>query len=109
MRPPAGAAEMGKKRARPAPIAPIHHVWRRSLNVGGIETRAWMRSPAQGMLSAVNRFDKASANLESAALGQGDIASAAVDQVDAKTAFVASTGVLKTSQDMFKALLDITV
>jgi hypothetical protein len=66
-------------------------------------------SAQQGMLSAVRNFDSASTNLQNAAVGQGDIASAAVGQVDAKTAFEASAGVLKTSQDMFKALLDITV
>jgi hypothetical protein len=65
----------------------------------------------QGMISAAASFDRASLSLQSAVTGQGpgDATAAVVDQTGAKTAFEASAGVLKTSQDMFKALLDITV
>jgi flagellar hook protein FlgE len=65
---------------------------------------------ASGLMAASSRFDAASANVVAAANGPtGDLATSLVDQIGAKTQFQASAGVLKTTHDMFKALLDITV
>jgi flagellar basal body rod protein FlgC len=65
---------------------------------------------ASGLMAASTRFDAASNGVIAAGTGSnGDLAASLVDQIGAKTQFQASAGVLKTANDMFKTLLDITV
>ncbi|HEY2658605.1 MAG TPA: hypothetical protein VGI79_02715 [Caulobacteraceae bacterium] len=66
-------------------------------------------SAASGLIAATGRFDQASANLSSAAGGQGDIASALTDQISAKLQFEAEAKVLKSTQQTFKDTLNILV
>ncbi|MDR3506414.1 MAG: hypothetical protein P4L64_00800 [Caulobacteraceae bacterium] len=62
-----------------------------------------------GLITASSRFDQASAKLASAAGGNGDMASAVVDQVSAKIQFEASAKALKAVNDTMKNTLDILV
>jgi flagellar basal body rod protein FlgC len=66
---------------------------------------------SSGLLAAGARFDSASLNVVRAAGsgGSGDLTSAIVDQTTAGQSFQASAAVLKTSNQMLNALLDITV
>jgi hypothetical protein len=64
-----------------------------------------------GVISAISRFDGASADLANAFSGGGnqDPATAVIAQDQASEAFRASLAAIETSNKMFKALLDITV
>jgi hypothetical protein len=59
--------------------------------------------------SAFNRFDRASSDLARAANSGQDVAAAVGAQISAKEAVGASVALLKTQDEMTKALLDITV
>ncbi|HLI66781.1 MAG TPA: hypothetical protein VKU90_10490 [Caulobacteraceae bacterium] len=65
-----------------------------------------------GLITAVQRFDGASANLMNAFTGSSgspDAAAAVVAQLNARTAFNASLATTRAANRMFKSLLDITV
>lgn len=66
-------------------------------------------SAASGLIAASSRFDQASANLSSAAGGQGDIATAITDQISAKLQFEAEAKLMKATQQTFKDTLNILV
>ena len=61
---------------------------------------------AAGMMSASQNFD---ASAERTVNGTGDLVTETVNQIEAKQTFEASAAVVKTDQQMFKALLDIKV
>ncbi len=61
---------------------------------------------AAGAISATNRF---SASAQRVASGTGDMATEAVEQISDKETFSASVAVMRTSDEMFKQLLDIKV
>ena len=64
---------------------------------------------AEALTSASGRFEHASVRLLEAAsgAGDGDVATPLVDMAEAKTQFKAGLAVLRFSDEMFKALLDI--
>jgi hypothetical protein len=64
-----------------------------------------------GVVSAIARFDGASADLTNAFTGRdnADPAIAVVEQANARNALRASLATLKTANKTFKALLDIKV
>jgi hypothetical protein len=66
---------------------------------------------SSALLSASNRFENASNAVISAANsgGAGDLASAVVNQAAASQSVQADAAVLKTTNKLFNALLDITV
>jgi len=66
---------------------------------------------ASNLLAASARYDAASSDIVSAASsgGTGDLTSAITDQAVAGQQLKASASVLKTSNQMFKSLLDIKV
>jgi hypothetical protein len=59
-----------------------------------------------GLLSATRSFDAAATRTVQ---GTGDPVTDTVDQIQSKEAFQASLAVIKTSDQMFKSLLDIKV
>jgi hypothetical protein len=62
-----------------------------------------------GVVSAISRLDSAGANLSNAFSGGGDATTAVIDHIKASHALRASLATLKTTDNLFKALLDIKV
>jgi hypothetical protein len=68
-------------------------------------------SVSAGVISAAARFDQASVNVVKAATGgsSSDLASAVVDQINAKTQFDGSVKAWSVADQMTKATLNILV
>lgn len=62
-----------------------------------------------GMTSAAQRFERSAVNTvqDTAPGAAGDLVGDVVDQIEARTAFAANAGVVRTADDMMKKLLDI--
>jgi hypothetical protein len=68
-----------------------------------------INSARSGVVNAMSALDSASANLSNAFTGDGDPNTAVIDQIKASHALRASLATLKTTDNLFKALLDIVV
>jgi len=62
-----------------------------------------------GVVKAVAALDRAGANLSNAFANGGDPNTAVIDEIKASRALRASLATLKTTDNLFKALLDIKV
>lgn len=62
---------------------------------------------AMALTSALGRFDRASVRMIGAAIGAGDPEAAVVDVAQAKAEVSAGVAVVRFSDAMYKALLDI--
>jgi hypothetical protein len=66
-------------------------------------------SARSGVISAMSRLDSAGANLSNAFSRGGDPTTAVLDHIKAGNALRASLATLKTTDNLFKAVLDIKV
>lgn len=66
-------------------------------------------SARTGVVNAMSSLDSAGANLSNAFANGGDPNTAVIDQIKASHALRASLATLKTTDNLFKALLDIVV
>jgi hypothetical protein len=66
-------------------------------------------SARSGVVNAMSSLDSAGTNLSNAFSNGGDPAAAVVDHIKATNALRASLATLKTTNHLFKALLDIKV
>ncbi|MBY0563108.1 MAG: hypothetical protein K2P58_02885 [Hyphomonadaceae bacterium] len=62
---------------------------------------------AMALTSALGRFDRASVRMVEAATGAGDPAAALVDVVQAKAEVSAGVALVRFTDEMYKALLDV--
>ena len=62
-----------------------------------------------GVVNAISKLDSAGADLSNAFANGGDPTTAAIDQIKASHALRASLATLKTTDNLFRALLDIKV